>query len=279
MSQDYKKVVTVARDYYDSSDAEAFYYKIWGGRDIHIGIYQSSDEDIGQASDRTVNTLLEMVPGDLELGRIIDLGSGYGGPARVLAKHFGCRVDGINISKVQNDRGRSQIVKEGLEQQVFLHEANFDELPFDDAVFDVVWSEDALLHSGDRGRTIGELVRVLRPGGVFVFHDPLEVEGVSRELLLPVLARINLSSMGSLAFYRETARACGLEEIEIRILTPHLITHYKRVAEELEKRRRELEQVCTGDYLERMNYGLQRWIEAGQAGHIAWALFAFRKRQ
>ena len=37
--------VEVAERYYDSSDADSFYAEIWGGEDIHIGLY----EQIGRA--------------------------------------------------------------------------------------------------------------------------------------------------------------------------------------------------------------------------------------
>jgi sarcosine/dimethylglycine N-methyltransferase len=41
--------IAVARDYYDSDEADGFYSAIWGGEDIHIGIYEATD-DIRAAS-------------------------------------------------------------------------------------------------------------------------------------------------------------------------------------------------------------------------------------
>ncbi|MCP5497196.1 MAG: SAM-dependent methyltransferase, partial [Leptospiraceae bacterium] len=37
----YSKTETVAKDYYNSSEADQFYYNIWGGEDIHIGLYDN----------------------------------------------------------------------------------------------------------------------------------------------------------------------------------------------------------------------------------------------
>ena len=42
--------VTRAEIYYDSAEADAFYQSIWGGQDIHIGIYRDDDEPIAAAS-------------------------------------------------------------------------------------------------------------------------------------------------------------------------------------------------------------------------------------
>jgi len=44
MATDYSATVNVAREYYNSEDADNFYYFIWGGEDIHVGMYADSDE-------------------------------------------------------------------------------------------------------------------------------------------------------------------------------------------------------------------------------------------
>ncbi len=46
--------IALARDYYDSADADDFYRTIWGGEDIHIGLYDRGP-DIRKASRRTVD--------------------------------------------------------------------------------------------------------------------------------------------------------------------------------------------------------------------------------
>ncbi|MDH5409605.1 MAG: SAM-dependent methyltransferase, partial [Gammaproteobacteria bacterium] len=54
MSAAYSEAVATARDYYNSEDADNFYNIIWGGEDIHIGLYESTNESIVEASHRTV---------------------------------------------------------------------------------------------------------------------------------------------------------------------------------------------------------------------------------
>ncbi|MEE4331380.1 MAG: SAM-dependent methyltransferase, partial [Wenzhouxiangella sp.] len=77
--QAYSEVVETAREYYNSSDADNFYFHIWGGEDIHIGLYQSDEEPIADASRRTVRRMAELA-GDLgPQTRVLDLGAGYGG--------------------------------------------------------------------------------------------------------------------------------------------------------------------------------------------------------
>ena len=46
----YSQAVRTAQEYYNSEDADTFYATIWGGEDIHIGLYESEDEPIADAS-------------------------------------------------------------------------------------------------------------------------------------------------------------------------------------------------------------------------------------
>ena len=42
--------VATARTYYNSSPADNLYYTVWGGNDIHIGLYALPTESIAAAS-------------------------------------------------------------------------------------------------------------------------------------------------------------------------------------------------------------------------------------
>ena len=80
------EAVERAEAYYDSSEADAFYQTIWGGQDIHIGLYQDEQEPIADASRRTVEAMVDHLAKADSQTRILDLGAGYGGSARFLAK-------------------------------------------------------------------------------------------------------------------------------------------------------------------------------------------------
>ncbi|MCH7224969.1 methyltransferase domain-containing protein [Haloferula sp. A504] len=274
---DGSQVVDIARDYYDSSDADNFYYRIWGGEDIHVGIYRTPDEPILTASRRTVDTMLSRIPALPENGRLLDIGAGYGGSARVIARERGIPVTCLNLSAVQNERNRAMSAEQGLAELIEVHDGNFEELPFDDATFEQVWCQDSILHSGRRRRVFEEVDRVLKPGGGFIFTDPMQKAGVDPELLEPVLARIHLPSMGSVETYMGYAAGLGWETIDIDEKPECLVRHYSRVLEELEKRSDEIGDEISGEYVERMKSGLRHWIEAGSKGALDWGILHFRK--
>ena len=278
MSERYSSVVKTAQEYYNSDDADNFYYHVWGGEDIHVGLYESQDEDITTASQRTVATMAAQCASRFTpQTTIIDVGSGYGGSARWLAKKYGCHVMCLNLSETQNIRNRLMNNEQDLADCIEVVDGNFEEIPSDDQQFDIAWSQDAILHSGRREKVLDEVNRVLKPGGEFIFTDPMQADDCPEGVLGPVLNRIHLDSLGSFAFYRQQARRLGWEEVAVIDHNRQLVNHYTRVRQELVKRREELANKVSADYIDRMVQGLGHWIDAGSNGYLAWGIMYFRK--
>jgi sarcosine/dimethylglycine N-methyltransferase len=271
------QVVDTTRDYYDSSDADNFYFHIWGGEDLHVGIYESPDESIFDASRRTVDTILSRIPALPENARLLDIGAGYGGSARVIARERGIHVSCLNLSPVQNERNRAMTAEQGLADQIDVVDGNFEDLPFEGGTFDYLWCQDSILHSGRRDQVLAEVDRVLKPGGGFIFTDPMQADDANPASLQPVLERIHLPSLGSVAKYRDYAAGLGWEEIGIEEKPECIVNHYSRVLDELTRRQPEVAGLISDDYLERMKTGLRHWIEAGSKGALNWGILHFRK--
>ncbi len=269
---------SIARRYYNSSDAEIFYSTVWGGEDIHVGLYASDDEPISVASRRTVETLADELPALGSGEDVLDLGSGYCGAARFLATRFSVNVNAINVSEVENERARRLNDEAGLAERIHVHDCSFEALPVADASQAAAWSQDAILHSSDRAQVFREVARALRPGGVFVFTDPMQADHCPEGVLDPILSRIHLTSLGSVALYRALAEEAGLRFESFDDHTGQLVRHYSAVLRETQRRRPELlEEGVDEGYLERMLVGLQHWIDGGRKGHLCWGLFKIVK--
>lgn len=277
MSDQYSSAVKTAQEYYNSTDADRFYFGVWGGEDIHVGLYETEDESIFDASRRTVahmsDTLGELSPEH----RVIDLGGGYGGAARYLASNFGCEVVVLNLSEVENERDRQINQDLGLSDKIEVLDGSFESVPYDDGYFDVVWSQDSFLHSGDRESAIREAARILKPGGVFIFTDPMQADDCPEGVLQPILNRLHLETLGSPAFYRKQCAECGLEEIGFEDHSQQLTRHYGRVLQETRKREPELVGDISQEYIDHMKRGLEHWVEGGKQGYLSWGIFRFRK--
>ena len=270
------QVAAAAEAYYDSDDADAFYLKIWGGEDVHVGCYEQT-RDITAASVETVDRMASRLSRLDARTRVIDLGAGYGGSARRIAKQSGASVVCLNISEAQNDTNRHKTRLAGLSDKVTVLHGSYEAIPEPDGAFDVVWSQDAILHSARRATVLAEAWRVLRPGGEMVFTDPMQADDADPEALAKVYERIGLPDMGSFKFYREAAEALGFEVLDQIDLTGNLRIHYDRVREELENRYAELSQAASRAYLDNMLVGLKRWVDAADRGQLAWGIQRFRK--
>ncbi|WP_406691402.1 methyltransferase domain-containing protein [Saccharopolyspora sp. ID03-671] len=275
LSDVYSTAVHTARDYYNSEDADNFYYHVWGGNDIHVGLYSSDTEDIDTASRRTVERMCSKVEITPET-RILDIGAGYGGAARHLARTYGCKVSCLNLSEVENARNVEFNRAEGLDELIEVKDGSFEDIPFQDNAFDIVWSQDAILHSGDRPRVLEEVTRVLKPTGSFLFTDPMAADTAKRSELGPILDRLSLDTMGSPGFYRRELARLGLQNFEFDDLTEYLAIHYGRVLQELEAREGDLADKISDAYRTKMKTGLKNWVSGGKAGNLAWGIIHAR---
>ena len=103
--------------------------------------------------------------------RVLDVGSGLGGAARTLAAEFGCQVTGIDLTEEFCLAAEMLTARTGLRERVTFRHGDAVEMPFDDGAFDVVWTMHATGHIADKERLLGQMRRVLRPGGRLAIYD------------------------------------------------------------------------------------------------------------
>lgn len=267
-----------AERYYDSDEADEFYREIWGGEDIHIGIYEPIDRPIVEASRATVARMaskLDRLGPDVS---VIDIGAGYGGSARYLARQYGCPVTCLNISETQNEYNRRLNAEQGLAEKIRVLHGNFEEIPEPDDSYDVVWCQDSILHSGRRRQVLEEVRRIIKPRGRFVFTDPMQADSCPPDVLAPILERLNLPSLASPGFYRRELEALHFEEQEFEELTQHLRNHYDSVRKELQARYDEMIERGFQEYVDAMLTGLEHWVDGARKGYLVWGIFVFRAR-
>lgn len=99
--------------------------------------------------------------------RILDIGSGIGGPARWIAAHFGCHVTGIDLMPDFCRAAEVLNAATGLGDRVRIQQGSATDLPFAPGSFDRAYSQNVLMNIADKARFFREALRVLKPGGVF----------------------------------------------------------------------------------------------------------------
>ena len=127
--------------------------------------------------------------------RVLDVGSGVGGPARTLATEYGCDVTGIDLTEEYCLAAEMLTARLGLEARVRFHCGSALDMPFDDGTFDVVWMQNSSMNIPDKENLYSEVRRVLRIGGSLATQDVLS--GPVEPLYYPVpwAADSSLSSM------------------------------------------------------------------------------------
>jgi SAM-dependent methyltransferase len=143
---------------------------------------------------------------------VLDVGSGVGGPARLLAATYGCRVMGVDLSEPFVDAARYLTERTGQTGQVSFQTANALELPFDAGRFNVVLLQHVAMNISERARLYREIRRVLKPGGRFVTFDVV-LNGSEPRYPVPWARTAATSFLLTAAATREAIEAAGFRTL------------------------------------------------------------------
>ena len=105
--------------------------------------------------------------------RVLDVGCGVGGPAREIARFADVTIVGLNNNDFQIQRARKYTRRAGLSDQVSFAKGDFMKLAeqFGENSFDAVYAIEATVHAPTWEGVYGEIMKVLKPGGVFGVYE------------------------------------------------------------------------------------------------------------
>lgn len=159
----------------------------WGTGDVYARILEAMEEASISPDAVTVEQLAPLdhfhargFPATVELAdalpiqpghNIVDIGCGLGGPARYLAKRFGCRVSGVDITQPFVEAANKLTALLKMERQVEIELGDGQRLPYGDAIFDGGYTQHVTMNIADRALFFGEAFRVLRHGAFFAITE------------------------------------------------------------------------------------------------------------
>ncbi len=141
--------------------------------------------------------------------RILDIGSGIGGPARYIAQRFGCRVIGIDLTDEFCDVARALTRVLGMDGRVEFHQGNALTMPFADASFDGAYSMNVSMNIADKAGLYREIYRVLKPGAWLVLSELTQGPGGEVSYPTPWAKTAAASFLSTLAQTRQGLEAAG----------------------------------------------------------------------
>lgn len=114
--------------------------------------------------------LLERLGGRLDGARVVEIGCGRGVGTQLLLERLGAaHVTAIDLDPAMVHRARRRLARFG--SRVDVREGDASDLPAGDASVDAV-ADFAVIHHVPAWRdAVAEVVRVLRPGGQFLFEE------------------------------------------------------------------------------------------------------------
>ncbi len=164
--------------------------------EFHIGGVAATRELIGQ---------MGLKPG----AKLLDIGSGVGGPARYAAESAGADVTGIDLTQSYVDIATSLSKRTGMADRTRFVQGSALDMPFGNARFDAA----VILHVGmnlpDKPKLMSETARVLRPGGVFAVYDVMRLKDGALTYPLPWATDETMSFVATPDDYRSAATAAG----------------------------------------------------------------------
>ena len=144
--------------------------------------------------------------------RVLDAGSGLGGPSRYLAETFECEVVGVDLAPHYVAIAELLSKRAGLADRVTYRVGDLARLAFGDATFDVIWTQHVVMNIRDRAGLYREFRRVLKPGGTFAFYDVLAGNGTEAPLYpAPWAGTAAISTLLNEAETRAVLSAAGFE--------------------------------------------------------------------
>jgi len=172
------------------------------------------DQFHGRGLEATVEiaNLLDVAADD----RILDIGSGIGGPARYFAHRFGCDVTGIDLTAEFCDVASHLTGLLGLGQRVRFVLGNAVRMPFANNSFDGAYSMNVSMNIADKAGFYREIHRVLRPGGWLMLSEIAKGAGGDAEYPTPWADSARTSFLST---PEETRR--GLLEAGIDVVRVH----------------------------------------------------------
>jgi len=115
--------------------------------------------------------------------RVLDVASGPGTTAFMLAAEFGVHVDGVDLGELAVAKANLLAEEQGVSDQVCFHHGDAERIPLPDASVDAIMCECAFCTFPDKATAAAEMARVLKPGGrVGITDVAIDPERLDAEL-------------------------------------------------------------------------------------------------
>lgn len=205
--------------------------------------------------------------------RVIDVGAGLGGPARVIAEEGGCRVLAVELQDDLNGLATSLTQRCGLDGRIEHRRADFlsASLPFSE--FDALVSWLTFLHIPERETLLTRCYQRLKPAGRILVEDFFARRELSDEEREQLAHEVYCQRLDSLDAYRALIKQAGFEAIDCQTMTESWASFVKSRLVAFRDDRERFERIHGEDAflaLETFYSVMDRLFSSGALGGLRW---------
>ena len=225
----------VAQHYASAGIAERLLAALRAARGADIALTPDALAPLNHFHGRGVAATQELVaaltphPGE----RLLDIGSGIGGPARWIAAKFGVHVTGVDLTAAFCEAAEALNRATGLADCVRILNGSALALPVPDGAFDRAYSQNVVMNIADKPLFYREACRALRPGGVFALANVCAGPAGPPHYPLMWAATAETSFLTPPEQSRAEMQAAGFEVVQFRDTTHDNLAVSTRYSQQL----------------------------------------------
>jgi SAM-dependent methyltransferase len=194
------------------TDAFLRVLQLWGKEEATLTPDDLAPIDQFHLGGKRATLALAALAGVGPTTRVLDVGGGFGGPARTLAATYECSVTVLDLTEAYCRVGEMLTARSGLSDHVAFRHGDALDLPFPDAAFDLVWTQHSSMNIADKRRLYTEIFRVLRPGGRLALYEIMAGSGAPPHYPVPWARDASISFLSPPADVRTLLAGIGYRE-------------------------------------------------------------------
>ena len=222
---------------YNNPHADLYLYlSQWSDMESYLNVGYSRPGQYHLHTNTHLRLINRLADGLLELhaggpypseNHLLDIAAGRGGAAIHARKRYALRVTGVDITPYNARRAAGNARNKMVWPDVRFNMGDSTRLPFADASFPLAWSIESPAHFPDKPGFLGEVGRVLKPGGAFTFADLLVVDEIAtasaenRQIYQEFLRVWDVPYLETLESYKQLMAQTGLDLRRTEIVTQY----------------------------------------------------------
>ena len=258
----------------ETQKSQSFYRNLWGGDDLHVGIYRDKSLTPAAAARKTTDRMLRLLPRLKRASKVLILQSGFGTAARYIAENNNCKVYCLNDDEVQNAYNQGRIDALGLEKRVKVALGNVDYMPFEPDMFDVVIAQDSFSITARKAQMFRAIHRVMKPEGRLIFSALMLGDDVVDEGRIDTLPVEELITEDE---YNYKAQRGFFQQVYTLDLSTHLATHFRKVGKVLKENKDKLVKQSSERFVKQRIKTTRAFKELAEEGQLGWGILMFQK--